>query len=133
MAVTYPLVQVGTVYATDDNLSTGDRYICEIEGLYALTDLVQSIRAIDGTIYNQYQTVKDVPVTVRFPLIDTTKGDAIRDVVQGAITGSTTYALNITADLGTFTFTAKPGSVTFEQSILPSKWANLVLTQFCTD
>jgi hypothetical protein len=131
--ITYPLVQFGSVYATDDNLSSGNRYICTVEGLYALTDLTQSIRAIDGTIYNQYQTVKDVEIVVRFPLIDTTKGDAIRDVVQNAITGATTYALNITADLGTFTFTAKPGSVTFEQSILPGKWANLVITQFCTD
>jgi hypothetical protein len=133
MALTYPLIQIGTVYATDDNLSTGTRYIAEIEGLYALTDLIQSTRAIDGTIYNQYQTVKDVEITVRFPLIDSTKGDAIRDVVQAAITGSTTYALNITSDLGTFTFTAKPKSVTFEQSILPSKWANLTIVSYCTD
>jgi hypothetical protein len=131
--ITYPLIQFGTEYCTDDNLSTGTRYICEVEGLYALTDLVQSTRAIDGTIYNQYQTVKDVEITVRFPLIDSTKGDAIRDVVQAAITGSTTYALNITSDLGTFTFTAKPKSVTFEQSILPSKWANLTIASYCTD
>jgi hypothetical protein len=131
--ITYPLIQFGTEYCTDDNLSTGTRYICEVEGLYALTDLVQSTRAIDGTIYNQYQAVKDVEVTVRFPLIDSTKGDAIRDVVQAAITGATTYALNITSDLGTFTFTAKPKSVTFEQSILPDKWSNLTLIQYCTD
>ena len=133
MSITYPLIQVGTVFCTDDNLSTGTRYIVEVEGLYALTDTIQSVRAIDGTIYNQYQAVKDVPITVRFPLIDETKGDAIRDVIQTAITGNTTYALNITSDLGTFTFTAKPGSCTFEQSILPDKWANLEILSYCTD
>ena len=133
MAITYPLIQIGSVYATIDNLSSGTRYISQVEGLYALIDNVQSSRALDGTVYNQYQTVKDVPVTITFPLIDSTKGDAIRDVVQAAITGDTTYALNITADLGTFTFTAKPGSVTFEQSIIPSHWANLRILSYCTD
>ena len=131
--ITYPLLQFGTVYATEDNLSSGTRYICTVDGLYALTETIQSVRAIDGTIYNQYQTVKDVPIKITFPLIDSTKGDAIRDVVQTAITGNTTYALNITSDLGTFTFTAKPGPVTFEQSILPGKWLNLQITAYCTD
>jgi hypothetical protein len=131
--ITYPLIQFGTVYATDDNLSTGTRYICEVDGLPALTDAIGGTKAIDGTFYPQYQALKDIEVTVKFPLIDTTKGDAIRDVVQAAITGSTTYALNITSDLGTFTFTAKPKSVTFDQSILPSKWANLTIVSYCTD
>lgn len=131
--ITYPLIQFGSVYATDDNLSSGTRYISTIEGLYALTDNVGVQRALDGTIYNQYQAVKDVLIAVTFPLIDTTKGDAIRDVAQAAIAGLTTYALNITSDLGTFTFTAKPGSVTFEQSILSGKWSSLRITQYCTD
>lgn len=131
--ITYPLIQFGSVYATSDNTNTGTRYISQIEGLYALTDTIQSIRALDGTIYNQYQAVKDTLITITFPLIDSTKGDAIRDVVQAAITGATTYALNITADLGTFTFTAKPGNVTFEQTIVPSHWANLKIEAFVTD
>lgn len=134
MAVTYPLIEFGSgVYATSDGTSTGSRSICTVEGLYALTENIGSERALDGTIYNQYQTVKDTLVTITFPLITTTRGDALRDVVQAAITGSTTYALNITADLGSFTFTAKPGSVTFEQSVLSGYWANLVISQYCTD
>ena len=110
MAITYPLIQYSTVYATNDNLSSGTRYIAIVEGLenYQLAENVGAVRALDRTIYNQYQAVKDVPITITFPRIDTTKYDAIRDVIQAAITGNTTFALNITGDLGTFTFTAKP-------------------------
>ena len=133
MSVTYPLIQFGSVYATSDNNSSGTRYISNIEGLYALTDNIGVQRALDGTIHSQYQTVKDTEIKIRFPLIDATKGDAIRDVVQAAATGLTTYSLNITADLGTFTFTAKPGPVTFEQSILSGKWANFTVTAYVTD
>jgi hypothetical protein len=134
MAVTYPLIEFGTgVYATSDGTNTGSRAICTIEGLYPITETIQSIRALDGTIYNQYQAVKDTLVTIIFPLITSTRGDALRDVVQTAISGNTTYALNITGDLGTFTFTAKPSSVTFEQSILSGYWSNLRISQFVTD
>jgi hypothetical protein len=131
--ITYPLIQFGSVYATDNNASNGIRYISNIEGLYALTDNVGTQRALDGTIYSQIQAVKDVEIIITFPLIDTTKGDAIRDVVQAAVTGNTTYALNITSDAGTFTFTAKPNTCTFEQSILSGKWSNFRISQFCTD
>ena len=94
MAITYPLIQYGSVYSTDDNLSSGTRYIAIVEGLenYQLAENVGATRALDGTIYNQYQAVKDVPLTVTFPRIDTTKYDAIRDVIQTAITGNTTFA-----------------------------------------
>lgn len=121
--ITFPLIQYGSVFSTDDNLSTGTRYIVIVEGLeaYQLAEAVGAERALDGTIYLQYQTLKDVPITITFPRIDVTKYDAIRDVIQTAITGNTTFALNITGDMGTFTFTAKPqpnpiGLVQSEQS-----------------
>lgn len=106
--ITFPLIQYGSVFSTDDNLSTGTRYIVIVEGLeaYQLAEAVGAERALDGTIYLQYQTLKDVPITITFPRIDVTKYDAIRDVIQTAITGNTTFALNITGDMGTFTFTA---------------------------
>ena len=138
MSVTYPLIEFGSgVYATSDGTNTGSRAICNIEGLaaYQLTDNVGSQRALDGTIYNQYQAVKDVPISITFPLMDTTRYDAIRDVVQAAITGLTTFTLNITGDLGTFTFTAKPqpNPIGVEQSILSSKVANFTVRAFVTD
>ena len=134
---TYALIQFGSVYATDDNTSSGSRYISTIEGLeaYQLTDNVQAIRAIDGTIYNQYVTVKDLPIAVTFPLMDVAKYDAIRDVIQAAITGLTTFALNITADAGTFTFTAKPDSnpISFQTTNLSGKLANVTFRCLVTD
>lgn len=134
MAITYPLIEFSSgVFATDTGLVGGSRFLCSIEGLYAITEEIQSIRALDRTVYNQYQAVKDTLITIVFPLIDTTRGDAIRDVVQGAITGNTTYTLNITGDLGTFTFTAKPAPTTFQQSILPGKWADFRIQAYVTD
>lgn len=137
MAITYPLIQFGSVYSTADNLSGGTRYIVVIQGLdgYQLTDNVQAIRALDGTIYNQYQTVKDVPITITFPRIDTTKYDAIRDVMQAAITGETTFALNVTGDMGTFTFTAKPqpNPIGVEQSEQSGYVENFQLRLYVSD
>jgi hypothetical protein len=133
----YPLIKFGSVYATEDNMSSGTRYIAIVEGLegYQLTDNVQTERALDGTIYNQYVPVKDVPVSVTFPLIDVTKYDAIRDVIQAAITGLTTYSLDITSDAGTFTFTAKPAEnpITFQTTNLSGKLANVKFSQLVTD
>ena len=137
MALAYHLIKFGTVYATDNNLVGGTRYISSIEGLddYQLTDTVQNTRALDLTVYNQYQAVKDMPISVVFPLIDTTKYDAIRDVIQAAITGLTTFALEITGDAGTFTFTAKiaQNPIEFDVSNLPGKLANVRFNLLVTD
>ena len=137
MAITYPLIKFGSVYATEDNLSSGNRYIATVEGLeqYQLTDAVNVSRALSNKAYIQYQTIQDVPISVLFPLIDTTKYDAIRDVVQAAITGLTTFTLDITGDLGTFTFVAKPNvnCIQVEQSILSGKVANFRVNCLVTD
>lgn len=134
----YPLLEFGSgVYATDTGGSGGVRYISEIEGLenYQVSDNIGSIRALDGTIYSQLQAVKDVLVTITFPLIDTTKYGAIKTVIQTAITGATTFTLNITSDMGNFTFTAKPAenAVSIEQSILSGKVVNFRIRAYCTD
>lgn len=139
--ITYPLIKFGSsLYATSDNTSTGTRYICTISGLdqFQLSDRVGTQAALDGTRYVQYQAVKDALVTITFDGpggIDTTKADAIRDVIQTAVTGATTFSLDITADLGTFTFTAKPAEncITAEQSILSGKLANFTVRCYCTD
>ena len=138
MSVLYPLIEYGSgVYATSDGLIGGDRCISEITGLevYQLAETVGTQRALDGTIYSQYQTVKDTLITIRFPLMTTARYDALRDVVQAAITGNTTYALNITSDMGNFTFTAKPAEnpISISQSILSGYVANVEFRQYCTD
>lgn len=134
----YPLIEYGSgVYATSNGTSGGDRYISEIEGLeaYQLAEVVGTNRALDGTIYSQYQTVKDTLITISFPLMETSRFDAIRDVIQAAITGNTTFTLNITSDMGNFTFTAKPAEnpIELSQSILSGKVANVAFRQYCTD
>jgi hypothetical protein len=136
--VAFPLIKFGaSLYMTDDNLSTGNRYIATVEGLdaFKVTDQVNVVRALSNKAYNQYQTILDMPVSITFPLIDTTKGAAVIAVVQAAITGLTTFALDITGDAGTFTFTAKPDEdpISFEQTILSSKWANFTVRCLCTD
>lgn len=138
--ITYPLIQYGSgpgVYATDDNTNTGMRYIAEVDGLevFALTDNVGTQRALDRTIYSQYQPVKDELVVVRFPRSDIAKWDAIRDVIQAAVTGLTTFTLNITTDEKAFTFTAKPAEEPIKYRIvnLPNKFEVVEFRQYCTD
>ena len=138
MAITYPLIKFGaSLYMTNDNLSTGTRYIAEVSGLdaFKVTDQVQVTRALSNKAYINYQTIQDMPVEIVFPLIDTTKGAAVIAVIQAAITGLTTFTLDITGDAGTFTFTAKPDEdpISFEQSILSGKWANFTVRALCTD
>lgn len=131
----FPLVQFGSVYLTDDNLSTGTRYIASVDGLakFALTDNIGVQRALDGTVYSQYQPVKDEEVVIRIPRMDFAKLDAVRDVINTAIAGSTTYALNITENGESFTFTAKPGGLTYDDTLLADKVENVAITQYCTD
>jgi hypothetical protein len=136
MAITYPLIEFGTgVYATDTGLVGGSRVICEIDGLegFLLTDNIGIQRAVDGTVNTQYQAVKDERVVIRFPLITTTRFGAIKTVIQNAVTGNTTHALNITGDLGTFTFTAKPGGISARTSILSGYVAAVEIISYCTD
>jgi hypothetical protein len=135
MAITYPLVKYGaSLYATSTGLVGGTRYICTIEGLNLLTEKVGGISALDLTRYPQYQTAKPL-VSITYPLMDTAMFDSIRDVVQAAITGSTTFAWDITCDLGTFTFTATPAedAVTAEQSILSGYVADFTVRAYCVD
>lgn len=135
MSITYPLVQYGGVYLTDSGLVGGVRYISEFEGLdaIALTHTIQTVRAIDGTIYSQYTAVKDTELIHRIPRIDFAKFDEIRDVINTAIAGSTTYALNITANGESFTFAAKPVSVTYTATVLADMVEDLEIRQFVAD
>lgn len=136
MAITFALIELGSgVFATDSGLTGGDRLISEIDGLekFQLTDNVGITRALDKTVYSQYQTIKDELVVIRFPLVPTARFDALRDVIQTAVTGLTTHALNITCDLGTFTFTAKPGGITVKPSILSGFVSDFVISSYCTD
>jgi hypothetical protein len=135
-SIGYPLVQFGAVYLTDSGLVGGVRYINLVEGLdqLALTDDIGVTRAIDKTVYIQYQTAnKDVEIIVRVPKMDWTKFDAVRDVINTAITGSTTYTLNITVNGEAFTFTAKPGGITYDPSDVADHVENVSIKSFCTD
>jgi hypothetical protein len=138
MAITYPLTKFGaSLYATSTGLIGGDRYICTIEGLdaFKVTDQVNVVRALSNKAYIQYQAILDMPVSITYPLMDTTTGASIIAVVQAAITGLTTFALDITGDAGTFTFTAKPAEnpISFEQSIISGMWSNFTVRANCTD
>jgi hypothetical protein len=137
MAITYPLLKFGSVYATDTGLVGGTRYISEIDGLdqFQVTDKIGTTAALDLTRYSQYQAVKDGLVVVRFPLQETADFTAIKGVIQTAITGLTTFTLDITCELGTFTFTAKPAEdpVKPQLSILTGKVAAVEFRQYCTD
>jgi hypothetical protein len=135
LAIGYPLIQYGSVYLTDDNLSSGNRYIAFVEGLddLALTDNIGNIRAIDGTIYLQYQAKKDTEIKVRIPKMDWAKFDAVRDVIQTAVTGETTYTLNITVNGEAFTFTAKPRGITYDPSDVADAVEGVTITQYCVD
>jgi hypothetical protein len=130
MALTFPLLKFGSVYATSNGLVGGDRAICEVSGLPAIDDAIGGDKALDFTFYPQVQELKDVEITITFPLIDSTLGDSIRDVVQAAI--GSTFTLDIDCDLGTFAYTAKPKSCTFKPSILPGKWADFEIVVCCT-
>ena len=133
MAITYPLLEFGSgVYATSTGGVGGDRLICTVEGLNVVAEEIGGISALDFTRYSQYQTAKPL-VTVTFPLVPVARFDAIRDVVQAAMAGNTTYAFNVTADLGTFTFTATPDSCTAEQSILSGYVSNFKVSAYCVD
>ncbi len=133
MSVTYPLIEFGSgIFATDTGGTGGNRLICEITGLNIVAEEIGGITALDFTRYAQYQTAKPL-VTVTFPLVPTARFDAIRDVFQAAMTGNTTYAFNVTADIGTFTFTATPNSCTAEPSILSGYVSNFQISAFCVD
>ena len=135
-SIGYPLIKFGaSTYLTDDNLSTGDRYIASVDGLdkLALTHNIGTTRGIDGTVYPQYQAVKDTEIVVRVPRMDFTKCDAIRDIINTAIAGNTTYALDITVNGESFTFTAKPGGVTYSMGEVADHVEDVEITQFCTD
>jgi hypothetical protein len=135
MQIGYPLVQFGSVYLTNDGLVSGERYIAFVDGLddLALTDNIGNIRAIDGTIYLQYQAKKDTEIKVRIPKMDWAKFDAVRDVIQTAVTGETTYTLNITVNGEAFTFTAKPGGISYDPSDVADAVEGVEITQYVTD
>lgn len=131
--IVYPLVEFGSgIFATDTGASTGNRMICEITGLNVIAEEIGGITALDGTRYAQYQTAKPL-VTITFPLATAGRFDAIRDVFQTAVTGNTTFTLNITGDIGTYTFTATPDSCSASPSILSGYVSDFTISAFCTD
>jgi hypothetical protein len=124
----FNLVKFGSnVYATEDNLSTGTRYITRVTGTNALQldSHIGSLNSLSNVAYMQYSERNDVPIDVEFPLIDAAKFEAIKDVFQAAVTALTTFALEIDGDPGTFTLTAKPVAIEHDGNFQNGKLVNV--------
>lgn len=105
------LIQIGDVYVTSDETNTGTKYICETSGTDVLEFgfVANDIRALDGTVYNQQADIVDIPITLKFPLLETSMKDAIKEVFQTYYdTDDTPFDFVLTGPAGTFTMTAKP-------------------------
>jgi hypothetical protein len=58
--------------------------------------------AIDGTPYKQFSSNKGLPVSIKFPLIDSTNYNVIVDAINTHDNAGTAVSLYITGPMGTF-------------------------------
>ena len=118
MAVNFfNLIQFGdTLYITSTQGSGGVRYISEVSGtdVFEFDTIGNDLTALDGTVYTQAIAIIDAPITIRFPLLETSMRDAIKAVIQNYQSNPIPFTLGLTGDPGTYTFTAKPAGKPLE-------------------
>jgi hypothetical protein len=97
-------IRIAGNWLTSNSLSSGTPYISEITGLDKLKLARQSsvTLAIDGTPYKQFSSNKGLPVSIKFPLIDSTNYNVIVDAINHADNAGTAISLYITGPMGTF-------------------------------
>lgn len=104
------LIQIGNEYLTDDTSSTGDKAINTIAGMdkFGIGQAAGHNKALDGTVYTQFQAIKDAEVTISVPKMESSVYDAIRDVFTAWIATPTDFTFNVTGVPENFSGTAKP-------------------------
>ena len=100
----YHKIRIGSTWLTSTALSSGVAYISEITGLDKLALNRQSsvFTAIDGTVYKQYQSNKGLPISIKFPLIDSTTFSTIVAAINNSDNSGVSIPLYITGPLGTY-------------------------------
>jgi hypothetical protein len=113
------LIQIGSVYLTDTEGSTGDKAMATVQGMdkFGIAQLAQQTKAIDGRVYTQFQAIIDAPVTIDVPKMESELYDAVRDVFTAWIATPTDFTFAVTGVPENFTGTAKPRWETGEPPI----------------
>lgn len=111
----YWLVKIGSVYLTDDGLSTGSPCRVEVTGLSTLyQDYAISMRkSADNTPYGFTIPTngRGVDITVKIVSMGFTQFDAIMNEINTALAGEDTISMEISQGTTDFTFDALPGPV----------------------
>ena len=100
-------IQLGSLWLTDDNLSTGNGYINEIEGISVLKrgKVGQANVALDGTVWKQRFPVKGSPLRISFNLMESADFESLVTILNACDVGSD-IAFTISGDTGTYYGTA---------------------------
>jgi hypothetical protein len=108
--IQYSTIRIAGQWLTSGGTSSGTPYITEITGLDKLRLNRQSnaFQAIDGTTYKQFHSDIGLPVSIRFPLIDTTTFNSIIQIINGADNSGTKIPLYISGPMGTFSMNVIP-------------------------
>lgn len=104
------LVQIGTVYLTNDEMSSGDKAICTVEGMdvFGIGQDGSQSRSLNNVVYTQLQDTNESPVTINIPKMESGLYDAVRDVFTAWTVTPTDFTFAVTGVPDNFTGTAKP-------------------------
>jgi hypothetical protein len=107
------LIQIGTIWLTEDGTNTGRRYKTRIPNLARLipVKIGQKIVAIDGTPHmNSIRpNTKNIVLGIELLVdIDKARFDQIVTAINTALNTNSSMALNISGHTGNFALTAKP-------------------------
>jgi len=100
----FNLIRLGGTYLTNGGGVNDTRYISEISGLdkLKLNQTSTAFVALDGTVIEQFTSLKGLSVSIRFDLLDTTTFDAIVTIIRASRTSGNAISLYIDGEAGIF-------------------------------
>jgi hypothetical protein len=104
-------IQIGSLWLTADNTSTGGPMINNITGLGTMKNgrVGQTITALDGTVWKQRFPITGLPFSINFPAMDQTNFNAATAIVSAADAAGTNLAIRIAGLTDTYSLTAATG------------------------
>jgi hypothetical protein len=109
-------IQIGSLWLTQDNTSSGNPMINNISNLGAIKNgrLSQVITALDGEVWKQRVPLKGMPFSINFPAIDETNFNALEAIVNAADAADSSLSVVISGLTGTYYLTVKTGENPFD-------------------
>ena len=108
----YNLIQLNSIYLTNDATSTGTPCKTSVSGLDALTfDFTGvTVLALDGTPYNQVfdNYKKGLPLTIKITQTTDTRLDELASLLTTLVTAESSVLVQITGSTGDFTLNCLP-------------------------